>query len=127
MRMSPGAKWVAAFAAFAQGTRLQILDRLALAAPEGLPAGELARLVRCPASTLSFHLKELCRTGVLESSPSGRFVIYKLHRPVLRELAAYVAGLAGLAGIARRRRGGAVERPRDGAATGLAQLSMFGD
>ncbi len=127
MRTSPGAKWVPAFAALAQGTRLQILDRLALAGPEGLTAGEIARQVRSPPSTLSFHLKELCRTGVLEPSRSGRFVIYRLHRPVLRDLAAYVAGLAGLAGTAHRRRGDASARRRDREATGLAQLSMFAD
>lgn len=127
MRQSPGARWVPTFAALAQGTRLRIVDRLALAAPEGLAAGEIAQALRCPASTLSFHLKELCRTGVLEASPSGRFVIYRLCRPLLRDLSAYVAALAGLAGGGRRRKGDGAAQPRDSGPADLAQLPMFGD
>ena len=62
-------------AALAQPTRLQILARLADAGSKGLAAGEIARSIRCPASTLSFHLKELSRTGILEARPRGRFII----------------------------------------------------
>ena len=52
--------------------------------------------IRCPASTLSFHLKELSRTGVLEARPR-RAVHPSMHcrRPALKELAGYIAGLAG--------------------------------
>ena len=56
-------KQVPILAALAQATRLQILDRVAEAGPEGVAAGEIARAIRCPASTLSFHLKELTMAG----------------------------------------------------------------
>ncbi len=59
-----------------------------------MAAGEIARSIRCPASTLSFHLKELSRTGVLEARPDGRFIHYSLQRPALKALAIYIAGLA---------------------------------
>lgn len=119
-------KQVPRLAALAQATRLQILTRVAEAGPRGLAAGELARAVRCPASTLSFHLKELSRTGLLDSQSRGRFIIYKLQRDALRELCRYLAGLAGEGATAQPRRGrkraAGPAKPAD-----RAQLSMFGD
>ena len=87
-------KQVSILAALAQPTRLQILGRVSEAGPDGLAAGDIARALRCPASTLSFHLKELSRTGVLVGRPDGRFIRYALHRPALAALAGYIAGLA---------------------------------
>lgn len=123
----PAAKQVPVLAALAQPTRLAILGRVAEAGPLGVAAGMLAKAVRCPASTLSFHLKELSRTGLLEARPRGRFVIYALRREVLEELARYLAGLAGTTAhpSARKPRGErAGRRPRG---TDREQLSMFGD
>ena len=114
-------------AALAQATRLEILARVAEAGDKGVAAGDIARSIRCPASTLSFHLKELSRTGILEARPRGRFIIYVLQRDALGELARYIAGLAGVGPAARTRRPPAargVRRPRAG---DRGQLSMFGD
>ena len=72
-------------AALAQATRLEILARVAEAGAKGVAAGDIARSIRCPASTLSFHLKELSRTGILEARPRGRFIIYALQREALGE------------------------------------------
>jgi DNA-binding transcriptional ArsR family regulator len=118
---------VAVLAALAQGTRLRILERLANAGSAGLSAGEIARALRCPASTLSFHLKELDRAGLIEAQPAGRQVYYQIHRPVLRALAYYLAGMASHADDGRRRGGGAKDGARrtDGAAS--SQLAMFSD
>ena len=88
-------------------------------------AGELARVLRCPASTLSFHLKELSRTGVLESRSEGRFVLYSLRRAALAALASYIAGLAGSQRGGRSRRGSAGKGRRRVA--DASQLSIFGD
>ena len=121
------AKQVPVLAALAQPTRLAILSRVAEAGPLGVVAGELARAVRCPASTLSFHLKELSRTGVLEPRPRGRFVIYALRREVLEDLARYLADLAGQSGNARPRRPRRERAARQGRATDRDQLSMFVD
>jgi ArsR family transcriptional regulator len=120
-------KQVPILAALAQLTRLQILDRVADAGPEGVAAGEIARALRCPASTLSFHLKELNRTGVLEARPAGRFIRYSLRRPALQALAGYIAGLAGTRRPARSRKGAAARAGRRGRAAAAGQLTIFGD
>jgi ArsR family transcriptional regulator len=119
-------KQVSILAALAQPTRLLILDRVSSAGPEGVVAGDIARALRCPASTLSFHLKELSRTGVLEARPEGRFIHYSLRRPALEALAGYIAGLAGAprSGRGKKGAGRALRRSRAGAA---GQLTFFGD
>jgi len=118
---------VSILAALAQPTRLQILDRVATAGPEGVAAGEIARAIRCPASTLSFHLKELSRTGVLEARPDGRFILYSLRRPALKALAIYIAGLAGARQPARGRKAAGSRTGRRGRQADGSQLTIFGD
>jgi ArsR family transcriptional regulator, arsenate/arsenite/antimonite-responsive transcriptional repressor len=120
-------KQVTLLAALAQATRLQILDRVSAAGPEGVAAGEIARALRCPASTLSFHLKELSRTGVLEARPDGRFIHYSLRRPALQALASYIASLAGSSRPERRRKSGGNRSLRRSRAGAAGQLTIFGD
>ena len=120
-------KQVPILAALAQSTRLQILDRVSAAGPEGVAAGEIARSLRCPASTLSFHLKELSRTGVLEARPEGRFIHYSLRRPALQALAGYIAGLAGATRNGRSRKGAGAKALRRTRARAAGQLTFFGD
>lgn len=120
-------KQVPILAALAQTTRLQILDRVADAGPEGVAAGEIARAIRCPASTLSFHLKELSRTGVLEARPAGRFIHYSLRRPALQALAGYIAGLAASGRGTRSRKATASRPVRRGRTADASQLTIFGD
>lgn len=118
-------KQVSMLAALAQPTRLQILSRVSEAGPDGLAAGDIARALRCPPSTLSFHLKELSRTGVLAARPEGRFVLYSLRRPALAALAGYIAGLAGSSRGSRSRKGsGRGGRRR---AVDASQLTIFED
>ena len=120
-------KQVSILAALAQPTRLQILDRVSDAGPEGVAAGEIARALRCPASTLSFHLKELSRTGVLEARPEGRFIRYALRRPALQALAGYIAGLAGSTRAGRGRGPGKQKPTRRSRERDAGQLTFFGD
>jgi DNA-binding transcriptional ArsR family regulator len=89
----------------AQGTRLEILTLVAEAGGGGLAAGDIARAIGCPASTLSFHLKELSRTGVLSARPKGRHILYALHKEVLQALARFIDGLAGAEPRGRPARG----------------------
>jgi DNA-binding transcriptional ArsR family regulator len=118
---------VSTLAALAQMTRLQILERVAEAGSGGVAAGDLARAIRCPPSTLSFHLKELSRTGVLEAHPEGRFIRYSLRRPALKALAFYIAGLAGARSGARGRKGVGGRGSRRGRPADVSQLTIFGD
>jgi DNA-binding transcriptional ArsR family regulator len=114
-------------AALAQATRLEILARVAEAGAKGVAAGDIARAIRCPASTLSFHLKELSRTGILEARPRGRFIIYVLQRAALGDLARYIGGLAGVEPAAKARKPPATRSAQRRAARDRTQLSMFGD
>ncbi len=115
--------------ALAQPTRLGIVAAVAEAGAKGLAAGEIARALRCPASTLSFHLKELSRAGILEARTRGRFVIYAVRAGVFEELAGFVATLGGAearaGNVVRPARSG--RRRQTGRTTGRGQLSMFDD
>lgn len=114
-------------AALAQATRLEILARVAGAGARGVAAGDIARSIRCPASTLSFHLKELSRTGILEARPRGRFIIYSLQRDTLDALARFIIGIAGVEPAPRARKPATARGALRRAARNRVQLSMFGD
>lgn len=79
-----------ALAALAQETRLAIFRALVQAGPEGLPAGRIAEAVGAPASTLSFHLKELFAAGLVKSRPEGRFVFYTADYGAMSELVSFL-------------------------------------
>jgi DNA-binding transcriptional ArsR family regulator len=115
--------------ALAQPTRLRIVTMVADAGAKGAAAGEIARSLHCPASTLSFHLKELSRAGLLEARPRGRFVIYVMQSGVLEELAQFVTGLYGAQAVAtaKTRAARAKRSSRKRRAGDRGQLTMFGD
>lgn len=81
---------VTALAALAQGARLRVFRALVGAAPEGLTPGALSALLSIPASTLSFHLKELVHAGLVAAERDGRSLIY---RPALARMDALLAYL----------------------------------
>ena len=67
---------VTALAALAQETRLSIFRLLIEAGPQGVAAGGIGEKLGVPPATLSFHLKELSRAGLVTSRSEGRFVYY---------------------------------------------------
>lgn len=67
---------VAGLAALAQESRLAIFRLLVQAGPEGLAASKIAEALGMPASSLSFHLKELSRAALIAPRQEGRFIIY---------------------------------------------------
>ena len=81
---------VKALAALAQETRLSIYRALVQAGPEGLPAGRVAEVVGIPASTLSFHLKELAAANLVRARQEGRFVIYTAAYGAMNELVGFL-------------------------------------
>ncbi len=81
---------VRAFAALAQETRLAALRLLVQAGPNGLPAGAIAASIGVPPSTLSFHLKELDRAGLVRSWRVQRQIRYAAHFEGLRRLLAFL-------------------------------------
>ena len=67
----------AAFTALAQPTRLDAFRRLLAAHPDGLPAGEIARLCNVPHNTMSTHLAALMRGGLVAVTRRGRSMNYR--------------------------------------------------
>lgn len=81
---------VIALAALAQNMRLRVFRALVGAGPRGMTPGALAALLGVPASTLSFHLKELLHAGLVTHQRDGRHLIY---RPALDRMNALLAYL----------------------------------
>ncbi|MFD1328825.1 ArsR/SmtB family transcription factor [Mycoplana ramosa] len=65
------------FGALSQETRLQIVRILVIAGPHGLAAGVLAEKVGVSPSNISFHLKELERSGLISQQRESRSMIYR--------------------------------------------------
>jgi DNA-binding transcriptional ArsR family regulator len=81
---------VASLAALAQGMRLRVFRALVGAGPVGMTPGALSATLDVPASTLSFHLKELTRAGLVSQERDGRNLIY---RPAIDQMNALLAYL----------------------------------
>jgi ArsR family transcriptional regulator len=58
--------------------------------PEGLPAGEVARLLEVPQNTMSSHLAILARAGLVESERRGRTIFYRPVVDRVREVASFL-------------------------------------
>lgn len=67
---------VTSLAALAQETRLSIFRLLVEAGPEGISAGRIGETLEVPAATLSFHLKELARAGLVSTRQERQFIYY---------------------------------------------------
>lgn len=78
---------VARLGALAQPMRLRVFRALVGAGPEGMTPGALSAMLGVPASTLSFHLKELTHAGLVSQQRDGRNLIY---RPALDEMGALI-------------------------------------
>lgn len=68
---------VTALAALAQEARLRVFRALVGAGPAGMTPGALGALLDIPASTLSFHLKELVHAGLVVAERDGRHLHYQ--------------------------------------------------
>lgn len=81
---------IAALSALAQNTRLETFRLLVKHEPEGVPAGELARLLDVPQNTMSAHLATLSRAGVVMSERQSRSIIYRANLDALRDLTLFL-------------------------------------
>ncbi len=77
---------IAALGALAQGTRLDTFRLLVKHEPDGLPAGEVARLLEMPQNTMSAHLATLARAGLVRSERQSRSIIYRADLDRLQDL-----------------------------------------
>jgi len=76
--------------ALAQETRLRIFRALVARGPEGLPAGRIAQRLELPGPTLSFHLAQLKRAGLVMCRREGRSLIYSADFAAMRGLVDYL-------------------------------------
>ena len=83
-------KAVGALGALAQETRLRIFRALVQRGPDGLPAGRIATLLDLPGPTLSFHLAQLKRAGLVRFRRDGRSLIYAADYGAIEGLVAYL-------------------------------------
>lgn len=74
----------------AQEARLDIFRLLVQAGGDGLPAGVIAEKLKVPASTLSFHLKELSHSGLINANQVSRFIYYSANYQAMTDLLAYL-------------------------------------
>jgi ArsR family transcriptional regulator, arsenate/arsenite/antimonite-responsive transcriptional repressor len=81
---------VEGLSALAQPTRLETFRLLMKHEPEGLPAGEVARLAKVPQNTMSAHLSILANAGLVAGERQSRQVIYRARLDRLRELTLYL-------------------------------------
>jgi ArsR family transcriptional regulator len=81
---------VTALGALAQETRLSIYRLLVEAGPEGMPAGRIGETLGVPGATLSFHLKELDRAGLVSSRQERQFIYYAVDFERMAELMTFL-------------------------------------
>ncbi|MEW6166212.1 MAG: metalloregulator ArsR/SmtB family transcription factor [Pseudomonadota bacterium] len=76
--------------ALAQSSRLALFRLLVRRGPDGLCVGDIAAKLKLAPATLSFHLKELTRAGLLQARQDGRFIFYTANYKAMNELLAYL-------------------------------------
>ena len=81
---------IAALAALAQETRLDVYRVLVQAGPGGVPAGRIAERLALPLPTLSFHLAQLRHAGLVTARRASRSIIYAANYAGMNGLVAYL-------------------------------------
>ena len=81
---------ILALGALAQDTRLDVFRRLVRHEPDGVAAGELARLVAVPQNTMSSHLAVLARAGLVTAERKSRSIIYRANLKAFQEVALFL-------------------------------------
>lgn len=81
---------VIALSALAQESRLAVFRLLVQAGPFGMAAGKISEACAIPASSLSFHLKELTYAGLISSRQESRYVIYSANFDAMNALLTFL-------------------------------------
>jgi DNA-binding transcriptional ArsR family regulator len=81
---------VGALGALAQAHRLAAFRLLVQAGPSGMAAGALAEALGVPNSSLSFHLAQLTRAGLVVQRREGRSVIYSADFAAMNRLVGFL-------------------------------------
>lgn len=81
---------VLALAALSQQTRLEAFRTLVRHEPDGVAAGNLARLLEVPSNTLSAHLSILTRARLVTSERRSRSIVYRANLGEFRDVAIFL-------------------------------------
>jgi ArsR family transcriptional regulator, arsenate/arsenite/antimonite-responsive transcriptional repressor len=81
---------LSALASLAQESRLAVFRFLVTLLPSGMAAMKIGQELEIPASSLSFHLKELSHAGLIKSRQEGRFIIYSANIAHMNSLVAFL-------------------------------------
>lgn len=85
---SPAA--ITALSALAQEHRLALFRLLVQAGADGMPAGSIAEALGVPNSSLSFHLAQLTRAGLIQQERQSRSLIYRADYDAMNALVGYL-------------------------------------
>lgn len=88
---------LAALAALAQKTRLDVYRALVGAGEGGMAAGELAGALGVRQNSLSGHFAILSRAGLISSERRGTTIVYRVATGGTHDLRAFLQRLDGLA------------------------------
>jgi DNA-binding transcriptional ArsR family regulator len=97
---------IAALAALAHETRLDVFRLLVQTGPDGMPAGRIGERLGLPSATLSFHLNHLRHAGLVTFRRESRSLIYVAEYAAMNDLLGYLTanccqGDASACGIGR--------------------------
>ena len=81
---------IGALGALAQEHRLALFRLLIQAGEKGMPAGAIADALGVPNSSLSFHLGQLRRAGLVLQERQHRSLIYRANYQAMNGLVAYL-------------------------------------
>jgi ArsR family transcriptional regulator len=109
---------IAALAALAQETRLALFRLLVATGPDGLPAGMIAERLGVLPSSLTFHLNQLHRAGLIRQRRQSRQLIYSAEYDAMNALLAYLtenccAGAGDACALAPQRQHTTVLEPQE--------------
>lgn len=86
---------IAAMGALAQPTRLEAYGLIVKAGGDGLPVGELARLLDVRQNSMSTHLAILARAGIITPERRSRSIFYRANQDTLRTLVGFLTEFSG--------------------------------
>ena len=81
---------IRALAALAHPVRLQVFRALVVAGPAGITPGVMQEGLGVPATTLSFHLKELAGAGLVSTERASKNIIYRAAYEQMNGLLGYL-------------------------------------
>jgi len=83
---------ILALAALGQDTRLDVFRHLVTVSPERVSAGDLAERLAVKPNTLSTHLAQLQRAGLIASEREGRLIRYRADHEGIAGLLDFLVG-----------------------------------